>query len=98
MHAVDFLKQPPSEVPPVAVLSGGQRHLKQSALAVLRKIVIADDETSLTRFTGREADLQSVTDELRTISMWGDRRLVVVEEADEFVTKYRAALEKYVEK
>ena len=98
MHAVEFLKQPPDRIPPVAVLSGGQRHLKQSVLAVLKKVVIDDDETSLTKFVGRDVELHSVTDELRTISMWGDRRLVIVEEADDFVTKYRASLEKYVDK
>jgi len=27
--------------------------------------------------------------------MWGDRRLVIVDEADEFVTKHRSGLEKY---
>jgi DNA polymerase-3 subunit delta len=30
--------------------------------------------------------------------MWGDRRLVVVDDADDFVTKYRSNLEKLVEK
>lgn len=98
MHAVDFLKQVPESIPPVVVLSGGQRHLKQSALGVLKTIVIGDDETSFTEFLGKDADLQSVTDELRTISMWGERRFVLVDEADEFVTKFRGALEKYVEK
>ncbi len=98
MHAVEFLKQVPEQIPPVAVLSGGQRHLKQSVLAVLKQIVTHDDDTSLTTFTGRDADLQSVTDELRTISMWGDRRLVIVDDADEFVTKFRGQLEKYVDK
>ncbi len=76
MHAVDFLKQTPADVSPVAVISGGQRHLKQAVLAVLKKIVIDDDDTSLTKFVGKDVDLQSVTDELRTISMWSDRRLV----------------------
>lgn len=98
MHAVEFLKQLPDEVPPIAALSGGQRHLKQSVLDVLKKMVIGDDDTSLTKFSGKEADLQSVVDELRTLSMWSDRRLVVVEDADEFVTKYRNGLEKYAEK
>ena len=98
MHAVDFLKQIPDQIPPVTVLTGGQRHLKQSVLAILKKIVIDDDDTSLTSFTGRDADLQTVTDELRTMSMWSDRRLIIVDDADEFVTKYRAGLEKYVEK
>jgi hypothetical protein len=27
--------------------------------------------------------------------MWGDRRLVIVDEADEFVTKFRGGLEKH---
>lgn len=98
MHAVEFLKQIPAEVPPVTVLSGGQRHLKQSVLNILKKVVIGDDDTSLTTFVGREADLKSVTDELRTLSMWGDRRLVIVEDADDFVTRHRVSLEKYVEK
>ena len=98
MHAVEFLKQVPEQIPPVAVLSGGQRHLKQSVLAVLKKIVTHDDDTSLTSFAGHDIALQSVTDELRTISMWGDRRLVIVDDADEFVTKYRGQLEKYVDK
>ena len=98
MHAVEFLKQPPSQIPPVTVMTGGQRHLKQAVLAVLKKVVIADDDSSLTVFTSRDADLQSVTDELRTVSMWGDKRLVLLEDADEFVTKYRGGLEKYVDK
>jgi len=97
MHAVDFLKQSAPSVPPVVVLLGGQRHLKQAALSRLRSVVIADDDTSLTRFVGKETDLQTVTDELRTVSMWGDRRLVVVDDADDFVSKHRAALEKYVD-
>ncbi len=98
MHAVEFLKQPPAEIPPVVVLSGGQRHLKQAALTILRKQIIDDDDTSLTRFLGRDAQLQTVSDELHTVSMWGDRRLIVVDDADDFVTKYRGGLEKLVEK
>ncbi|MEI8381619.1 MAG: DNA polymerase III subunit delta [Planctomycetota bacterium] len=98
MHAVEFMKQPPQQIPPVVVLTGSQRHLKQSVLAILKKAVIDDDDSSLTVFNSSNTDLQSLTDELRTISMWGDRRLVILEDADDFVTKYRGGLEKYVEK
>ena len=98
MHAVEFLKQPPHEIAPMVVLFGAQRHLKQAALALLRKTVIDDDDTCLTRFSGRDALLQAVSDELHTVSMWGDRRLVIVDDADEFVTRYRPALEKLVDK
>jgi DNA polymerase-3 subunit delta len=97
MHAVEYLKQDAPTVPSVVVLTGGQRHLKQAALSRLRSLVIADDDASLTRFTGKETDLQSVSDELRTVSMWGERRLVVIDDADDFVSKNRASLEKYVD-
>lgn len=98
MHAVEFFKQASTELPAVIVLSGAEKHFKQSALDRLRQAIIGDDDTSLTRFTGRDALLQSVADELHTVSMWGDRRLVVVDDADEFVTKFRGGLEKLVEK
>ncbi len=98
MHAVEFLKKIPDSIAGVVVLSGGQRHLKQAALNVLRQQIIDDDDTCFTRFTGRDAQLSSVADELHTVSMWGDRRLIIVDDADEFVTKNRAGLEKLVDK
>jgi DNA polymerase-3 subunit delta len=94
MHATDLLRKPP-DVPGVVVLSGGQQHLKLTVLNWLRKTVLDDDESGLTRFVGKDVDLQTVADELRTVSMWGDRRLVLVEDADDFVTRYRPGLEKY---
>ena len=98
MHAVEFLKKIPASIAGVVVLSGGQRHLKQAALNVLRHQIIDDDDTSFTRFTGRDAQLSSVSDELHTVSMWGDRRLIIVDDADDFVTKNRPGLEKLVDK
>ena len=98
MHAVEFLKKIPESIAGVIVLSGGQRHLKQAALNILRQQLINDDDTCFTRFTGRDAQLSSVSDELRTVSMWGDRRLIIVDDADDFVTKNRPGLEKLVDK
>ena len=98
MHAVEFLKKIPESIAGVVVLSGGQRHLKQAALNILRQQLINDDDTCFTRFTGRDAQLSSVSDELRTVSMWGDRRLIIVDDADDFVTKNRPGLEKLVDK
>jgi DNA polymerase-3 subunit delta len=98
VHAVEFLKQPPAQLAPIVVLSGGQRHLKHAVLGVLRKQIIDDDDTSLTQFQGPETTYQKVADELHTVSMWGDCRLVVVEDADDFVSNHRPALEKLVDK
>jgi DNA polymerase-3 subunit delta len=100
MHATEYLKAPDQqEIGPVVALHGAERHLKRAVLDGLVKTVLGagDEEFGLTRFVGKEVELKTVSDELRTVSMWGDRRLVVVEDADDFVTKNRAGLEKYVE-
>lgn len=51
-------------------------------------------EEGATRFDS-DADLSDVLDEVRTYSLLGGRRLVVVEGADAFISKHRAALERY---
>jgi DNA polymerase-3 subunit delta len=47
---------------------------------------------------GKSASLVDVLDELALLPFLGSHRLVVVSDADEFVSAHRAALEKYVEK
>ncbi len=99
MHATEFLTKHKSlpEVP-VLVLYGAERFLK---MEILKLVPGADDQGSdgaeLTRVTGKDADLRTVCDELLTVSMFGDQRIVMVDEADDFVTKFRGGLEKYVE-
>src|SRR5690606_30795737 len=39
-----------------------------------------------------------VVDSLLTISMWSPRQMVLVEDADEFVTNYREGIERYLER
>lgn len=100
IHATVFLKAP-AEHPfgAIVVLTGEERSLKLDSLAALTPLVCgADSESSLTKFGGKEADIKSVRDELQTVSMWGDRRMVIVEDADEFVTNFRDGLEKYLAK
>jgi DNA polymerase III subunit delta len=104
MHATEFLKAPEKHEPgPVAVLYGDERHLKVEAFHALARTVLGGDadgggELGLTRFSGKDIEFKSVTDELLTVSMWGEKRLVAVEEADEFVSQHRASLEKYLDK
>ena len=101
MHAADYLKSPEKHgKAPVIVLHGSEWSLKLSAIQAITKIVLGsdDDELSLTRFAGKEAELREVRDELLTVSMFADSRVVVVEEADEFITKYRPGLEDYADK
>lgn len=101
MHAIEFLKQPQkTKIDSIVAIFGEERFLRQSCQqAVARQVLGSEEENEigLTRFEGN-ADLKSVLDELLTISMWGGKRLVLVDEADDFVTKHRVALEKFLEK
>ena len=102
MHATQFLAsdtEPP--VVPVLVLFGSERSLK---IDVLHRIPgchsseddpDAEDDVCFSRVAGDDAQLTDVTDELLTISMFGDRRIVMVEDADGFVKDNRPGLEKY---
>ncbi len=102
MHATEFLKDPAkTQIERVAVIFGTERFLRQRCLSAVTKQVLGSedgDEIGLTRFEGKDADLKSVLDELLTISMWGDKRLVLVDEAGDFVSKNRGALEKFLDK
>ncbi len=101
MHATAFLKAPQgSSTGAIVVLSGNERSLKLDALAALMPLVCGDgsDDSTATKFDGKETDWKTVRDELLTVSMFGDRRVVLVENADEFVSENRPTLEKYLEK
>jgi len=99
LHAFDYLEAADgTAVPPVCVALGDEPFLKSLVLAELRRVVLADDdgEFSLTRFDGRTVEARSVFDELATVALFGGRRLIVIDDADEFVSAHRPALEDYV--
>jgi DNA polymerase III subunit delta len=54
-----------------------------------------DAELSITRYDD-DAELAAVLDDLRTLPFLGDRRVVIVEPADGFVSKHKESLEKYL--
>jgi DNA polymerase-3 subunit delta len=98
--ALEFLAAKRKSQPPgVCVAFGDEPFLKRLVLDELRQRILgeADAEFSLTTFSGRTVELRKVLDELDTIAMFGgSRRLVIVEEADDFVSRHRGALEDYV--
>jgi len=97
--ALTFLnKKRPPTIPGVVVVYGKEPFLRQLVIAAVRQTVLSEGEAelSLTRFEGKSAVPREVFDELATLAMFGsDRRLVVVESADEFVTQHRSLLEDY---
>lgn len=97
MHATEFLQTPPETLPCVVALIGDERALKDSAITAFITAALDADDDAPSRFTGKNADMKSVRDELLTISMWSDRRVVIIDDASDFVSANRAALEKYIE-
>jgi DNA polymerase-3 subunit delta len=98
--AVDYVAQP-EQYPAAAVCAafGDERFLRQQAILCLRAAVLGggDADFSLTTFEGDDASFRDVHELLSTVAMFGGgKRLVVVEEADDFVSQYRSELEDYV--
>ncbi|MFH1266350.1 MAG: DNA polymerase III subunit delta [Planctomycetota bacterium] len=100
LHAIDYLAVAEEHpVRPVCVVFGDDPFLKRHAMARLRHEALPSDDAdfSLSVFQGRTAELGEVIDELATVAMFGGgKRLVLVEEADDFVSRHRPELEDYV--
>lgn len=100
LHATDYLANPQKHPPkPVCAAFGDETFLKRQTLLRIRHAVLGEGEgdISLATFEGKAAALRDVMDELSTLAMFGSgQRLAVVEEADEFVSRYRPELEDYV--
>lgn len=99
MDALAFLdRSDNAKVQPVYVLHGDEEFLKRQAFQAVRRLVLPaeDGEFGLAIHDGEKASFASVRDEVGTLPFLGTRRLVMVENADPFVTRHRAALEKYV--
>ena len=83
---------------PVYVVHGDEDFLKRRVLAKLRRRCFGEEEESLgwSVITGDKADFAAVRDELSTLGFLSAHRLVQIDQADTFVTNFRAQLEKYV--
>jgi DNA polymerase-3 subunit delta len=98
MDSLTFLERAPRTKPqPVYALHGDEDFLKRQVLQALRPVVLGPeaDAFGLSAHAGDKATFAAVHDELVTLPFLSPRRLVVVENADPFVTRHRAALEKY---
>jgi DNA polymerase-3 subunit delta len=99
VDALDYLAHPDKHpVQGICVLFGDESFLKRQVLGELKEQVLSgqDAEFSVTAFSGREILLRDVFDALSTRALFGGgRHLVIVEEADEFVSQNRPALEDY---
>src|SRR4051812_36169209 len=96
MDSLTFLEKPPKKPEPLYVVHGDEDFLKRRVMQALRRRVLGEDEdgAGFVAYPGDKAAFATVFDELQTLPFFSPRRLVVVENADPFVTRFRAQLEK----
>src|SRR5438309_7026766 len=79
---------------PVIALIGDEPFLQLQKLQQIIAQFPADVQRA--DFDGARAELSDVLDELRSFAMFGSGKLVVVRDADEFISRFREPLEEYV--
>src|SRR5260370_31497072 len=93
MHAIGFLRNAAKVPPkPVYAVFGDDAYLRKETLGVIARAVFpgeVDDDLATRRFSGDQATLADVLDEVRTLPFFSKRRLAIVEGADPFVTAHR---------
>jgi DNA polymerase III subunit delta len=98
MEAIPFLSSAKTKLGPLYVVFGDEAFLKRQVIRALRKRALGEeaDEQSISTYAGDKAIFAEVFDELDTVPFFDPKRVVLVENADPFVTKYRGELEKKV--
>jgi len=84
-------------IKPIYAVYGPDDFLRRQAIARIVKEVFGDHppRMGLVDVEGPKADLADVLDELRTLPFLAEVRVVIVHEADAFITAHREALERY---
>ncbi len=82
----------------VIALVGPERFFRAPVLRAIPGVTDESGEIAISRLSGSDADVKDVFAELRTVSMFGDQRSVLIEGAEEFISRYRSELEGWVEK
>ncbi len=99
MDALAFIEKA-TKTKPAALfaLTGDEDFLKRQAQVKLVADMLddADPEFAMTTFAGDVAVWSTIKSELDTLPFVGPRRVVLIEQADPFVTANRSQLEKYV--
>ena len=99
MNALDWLRETGEQpIRPVYAVFGDDSYLIRESIGAVARVVLPDEDrdAGISRFSGPATPLATVLDEVCTLPFFSRRRLVVVDEADPFVTKYRKDLEAYV--
>lgn len=98
MDALPFLAAAKPKRQPVFALAGDDDFLKRHTRERIVSSLLGDTDPAfaVSVYPGDKLDFSTVRNDLDTLPFLGPCRVVVVENADPFVTTHRAALEKYV--
>lgn len=96
-HAFELLSQPPQRTPDVVAVFGNDSTLRAWATTAL------SGDGDRTSFDGDTVKWTDLRDDLSTASLFdafddGDKRTIVVRGADDFLSKHRPEIEKYLAK
>jgi DNA polymerase-3 subunit delta len=82
----------------ICVIYGSEEMIKRIKLDELKDALIAKhDEVETLVFDGKTATLASVLDELRSYGLMQQHKLVIVDDADVFVSQHRDAIDRYAQ-
>lgn len=99
MESLSFLEGLANQpIRSVYVLHGEELFLKRLVIKSLRTLVLQDDseEMGYSSHDGERVSFSTVYNDLATVPFFSARRLVLVEDADTFVSNERKKLEKYL--
>lgn len=84
----------------VYLFIGDDTYLKEKALKDLSSSVLgkSSDRSELKIFRGRELEPQSIFDQLTTVSLLSDKRLIVIKDVEEVPGDFTASLIEYIRK
>lgn len=85
-----------TDIKPVYALVGAEPYLQVRELRAL--LAQFGGDVDRVDVDGERAELSDVLDDLRCFAMFGGRKVVVVRDADEFISRNRPAMEAYVER
>ncbi|MBI2804237.1 MAG: DNA polymerase III subunit delta [Planctomycetes bacterium] len=96
MEALPFLANAKAKLGPLYIVHGDEPFLKRQVIRMLRKRALGEEaeEQSVSTYAGDKAEFAEVFDDLDTVPFFDPMRVVLVENADPFVSKYRPELEK----
>lgn len=95
MEALPFLQNAKAKLGPLYVVHGDEPFLKRHVIRMIRQRALGDnaDEQSVSTYVGEKATFAEVFDDLDTVPFFDPKRVVLVENADKFISEYRSELE-----